>query len=216
MSSNPLPQDPDALLVSRNQLPTLFEILSWRTLPPIDIISFYMHMLGQEQSVDYLDFLVGSNISTVPTYEEYMPTTCSRLNVSQHLSLCRQYVRSTHSSVLSEESNSSPGPVTPLAAIPAKYTSAARNITRTDLRASATKILYTYLILDSERRIVVPESIVKEVIAGVEEQGLYDPEIFNEAKNYVFQVMERDAFPGFLRAKGLGNLTRMSQYPRVR
>lgn len=48
----PSPQ-PDLL---RNRLPTLFEVLSRRTLPPVDLFSFYIYMRDQQRSVDYLDF----------------------------------------------------------------------------------------------------------------------------------------------------------------
>jgi hypothetical protein len=48
----PSPQ-PD---LSRNRLPTLFEVLSRRTLPPVDLFSFYIYMRDQQRSVDYLDF----------------------------------------------------------------------------------------------------------------------------------------------------------------
>jgi len=41
---------------SRNRLPTLFEVLSRRTLAPVDLFSFYIYMRDQQRSVDYLDF----------------------------------------------------------------------------------------------------------------------------------------------------------------
>lgn len=50
--STPSPQ-PD---LERNRLPTLFEVLSRRTLPPVDLFSFYIYMRDQQRSVDYLDF----------------------------------------------------------------------------------------------------------------------------------------------------------------
>ena len=40
----------------RNRLPTLFEVLSRRTLAPVDLFSFYIYMRDQQRSVDYLDF----------------------------------------------------------------------------------------------------------------------------------------------------------------
>lgn len=49
---SPSPQ-PD---LTRNRLPTLFEVLSRRTLPPVDLFSFYIYMRDQQRSVDYLDF----------------------------------------------------------------------------------------------------------------------------------------------------------------
>lgn len=51
-SGSPSPQ-PD---LHRNRLPTLFEVLSRRTLPPVDLFSFYIFMRDQQKSVDYLDF----------------------------------------------------------------------------------------------------------------------------------------------------------------
>lgn len=52
VAATPSPQ-PD---MQRNRLPTLFEVLSRRTLPPVDLFSFYIYMRDQQRSVDYLDF----------------------------------------------------------------------------------------------------------------------------------------------------------------
>lgn len=79
-------------------------------------------------------------------------------------------------------------------------------VARADIRASAEKILYTFILPGSEREIVLPEQILNHIIHAIEEEGRDDPEVFNDAKEYVFQAMERDAFPGFLQAKALGNL----------
>ena len=40
----------------RDRLPTLVEVLSRRTLPPVDLFTFYIYMRDQQRSVDYLDF----------------------------------------------------------------------------------------------------------------------------------------------------------------
>lgn len=79
-------------------------------------------------------------------------------------------------------------------------------VARQDIRASAEKILYTFLLPGAEREITLPGSITQEVTTAIEEHGRDDPEVFDVAKDYVFQAMERDAFPGFLRMKALGNL----------
>lgn len=79
-------------------------------------------------------------------------------------------------------------------------------VARADIRASAEKILYTFLLPGAEREITLPGSITQDVTSAIEELGRDDPEIFDVAKDYVFQAMERDAFPGFLRMKALGNL----------
>ncbi|SPO07663.1 probable RAX1 Protein involved in determination of budding patterns [Cephalotrichum gorgonifer] len=232
--SSPEPQ-PD---LERNRLPTLFEVLSRRTLPPVDLFSFYIYMRDQQRSVDYLDFW---------------------LDVAQHMSLCRHYVRELRRSVLvgtpepaSQRSSAileALGDMTHPVAGPSMYAtekerdqdaqmsaylredlpggqgsprssnmhqSTPRDITdsnspanavrREDIRASAEKILYTFLLPGSEREITLPDSITQDITTALEEHGRDDPEVFDVAKDYVFQAMERDAFPGFLRMKALGNL----------
>lgn len=89
------------------------------------------------------------------------------------------------------------------------------SVSRSDIRASAEKILYTYLLRGSEREIVLPEVILQSIASAIEVDGRDDPELFDEAKDYVFQAMERDAFPGFLSAKALGNLVPASAMIRL-
>ncbi|GAO17206.1 uncharacterized protein UV8b_05466 [Ustilaginoidea virens] len=241
-ATTPSPQ-PD---MARNRLPTLFEVLSRRTLPSVDLFSFYIYMRDQQRSVDYLDFW---------------------LDVAQHMSLCRHYVRELRRSVLvatpdMEKTNSkrssqileSIGDLEPRPAGPSMYAtekerdqdaqmsaflredqahhdsphngvgmarpspqfgtprdvtdsnSPSHTVARQDIRASAEKILYTFLLPGAEREIVLPGSITQDVTTAIEEYGRDDPEVFDVAKDYVFQAMERDAFPGFLRMKALGNL----------
>jgi hypothetical protein len=83
-------------------------------------------------------------------------------------------------------------------------------VARADIRASAEKILYTFVLPGSEREIILPETILNRIIHAIEEEGRDDPEVFDDAKDYVFQAIERDAFPGFLQAKALGNLVPLS------
>ncbi|KZL75125.1 RGS domain protein, partial [Colletotrichum tofieldiae] len=243
-SGTPSPQ-PD---LHRNRLPTLFEVLSRRTLPPVDLFSFYIFMRDQQKSVDYLDFW---------------------LDVAQHMSLCRHYVRELRRSVLvgtpdldkSGSKRSSAileglGDMSHGAAGPSMYASEkeknqdaqmsaylreevhedspqsstgeqrgrasgafstprdmttdsnspAHTVARQDIRASAEKILYTFLLPGAEREIILPGSITQDVTTAIEDFGRDDPEVFDVAKDYVFQAMERDAFPNFLRMKALGNL----------
>jgi hypothetical protein len=42
--------------IDRNRFPTLFEVLSRKTVAPLDLFSFYIYMRDQQRSVDYLDF----------------------------------------------------------------------------------------------------------------------------------------------------------------
>lgn len=93
--------------------------------------------------------------------------------------------------------------------------SPAHTVARGDIRASAEKILYTYLLPGAEREIILPHSITQDITVSIEERGRDDPEVFDAAKDYVFQAMERDAFPGFLRMKALGNLVPPSMMMRL-
>ncbi|KAJ4402081.1 Bud site selection protein, Revert to axial protein 1 [Didymella pomorum] len=246
-------------MIERNRFPTLFEVLSRKTVAPLDLFSFYIYMRDQQRSVDYLDFW---------------------LDVSQHLQLCRLYVRRLHRSLVddtpeiekaskrssymqdlndagegpsnekdmledshrvsqylrsnhpsrnhspqnSQGSNHSHDPPRPSFGMtpgdstsPGQLSSADNGQPRReDLRASAEKILYTYLLPGSEREIIIPQSILQDVqnhIEGPEQRS--DPELFDQAKDYVFQAMERDAFPGFLQSKGLGNLVPSSMMIRL-
>ncbi|KAF2758582.1 regulator of G protein signaling superfamily [Pseudovirgaria hyperparasitica] len=260
--STPTPE-PD---MSRNRLPTLFEVLSRRTAAPVDLFSFYIFMRDQQRSVDYLDFW---------------------LDVSQHLSLCRHYVRTLHRSIIDQtpdkigsrrssqvledvglagpsgdkgekdykrtpeqrlsaflrENNegSSVRKHSPATSQDTTGTSRSERrrhsfmtsadgspfhdsspeqggsqISRSDIRASAEKILYTYLLPGSEREIILPQSILNDVTDAIEgPDQRSDPELFDSARDYVFQAMERDAFPGFLRAKALGNIVPSSMFFRV-
>lgn len=92
---------------------------------------------------------------------------------------------------------------------------ASNNVARQDIRASAEKILYTYLLQGSEREIIIPVGILNDITHAIESEGRDDPEVFDAAKDYVFQAMERDAFPGFLRAKALGNIIQPSMLLRL-
>lgn len=93
--------------------------------------------------------------------------------------------------------------------------SPAHTVARADIKTSAEKILYTFLLPNAEREITLPHSITHEITVSIEDRGRDDPEVFDAAKDYVFQAMERDAFPGFLRMKALGNLVPSSMVMRL-
>ena len=279
---------------NRNRLPNLFEVLSRQTLAPVDLFSFYIFMRDQQRSVDYLDFWYLAHDSSFPLCKVH--TNLSRLDVSQHMSLCRHYVRELRRSVLVDtpeleksnskrssyildqmgEVNDPSGPSTnlkgdekfkdqqlsaylrqdngngfkhsPHSSLDSQQSklrgsgdrpgngdrpprasfmsngrtpgrtnsgSPAHTVARADIRASAEKILYTFLLPGSEREIILPQGILQDITTSIEEEGRDDPEVFDAAKDYTFQAMERDAFPGFLRAKALGNLVPPSSFLRL-
>ncbi|ANB11504.1 Rax1p [Sugiyamaella lignohabitans] len=80
-------------------------------------------------------------------------------------------------------------------------------VTRQDIRQSSHRILVTYFMPGAEKEIVMPDRILKAAKHAIEVEGRDDPEVFDEAREYAFQAMEREAFPSFLAARALGNLT---------
>ncbi|KAK7204002.1 putative RGS domain protein [Myxozyma melibiosi] len=258
------PQSP-----ARDRLPTLFEVLNRRTLPPVDLYSFYVFMRDQQLQVDYLDFW---------------------LDIAQHLSLCRLYVRQLRESLLIEtpdidgkgsphssmvldalkvpkeslspdEKNSSDEsrrvsmimrsesltvaePYSQQDIISKRNSavkqhqdrqkqlaeqkfggekseelkdseerrltlthSAGSTVTRLHVKESAYGIMATYLVPGAECELALPLHITRGITTSIEVDGRDDPEVFEEAKEYVFQAMEREAFPAFLEYKALGNLS---------
>lgn len=69
---------------------------------------------------------------------------------------------------------------------------------RNDVQASAEKILYTYILPGGKRVLALPNGITDTLSKEIEMNGREDPEVFDAAKHYVFQVMEREYFPGFI------------------
>ncbi|OAX83936.1 hypothetical protein ACJ72_01702 [Emergomyces africanus] len=131
-----------------------------------------------------------------------------------------QSIHSTNSNQSPHRTHSNDQPLRPSNLDPAHTTGNTSNspghtVTRADIRASAERILYTYLLPGSEREVILPENIVEDIVHMIEREGRDDPEVFDTAKDYVFQAMERDAFPGYLQAKALGNLVPPSILARL-
>lgn len=88
-------------------------------------------------------------------------------------------------------------------------------VTRNDIKQSTHYILVTYFIPGAEREIVLPQRIMRSVRHAIETEGRDDPEVFDEAREYVFEAMQREAFPAFLAAKALGNMTPFGSVVRL-
>lgn len=88
-------------------------------------------------------------------------------------------------------------------------------INRTAIKKSSKNILVTYFSLSSEKKIELPSSIVEKLRFALEEQGRDDPEVFDEAREYVFKALEYNAYPNFLRNNALKNVTKKSAIVRL-
>lgn len=84
------------------------------------------------------------------------------------------------------------------------------NITRITLKSSSRNILNTYFQENSPKKLVIPDRIIRKIRHDVELQGRDDPDVFEDAKNYVYSAMERDSFSFFLQKNALLNLNHRS------
>lgn len=103
-------------------------------------------------------------------------------------------------------------------------------ISRSDLISSAERIYSRYLMPGAEKEIYLPSdlrlasfgpssstlpptnhpSYESEALAQAEV-----PDLFHRQKEFVYTILKEESFPRFLRAKGFGNLTRMSAVVRL-
>ncbi|ODQ81432.1 hypothetical protein BABINDRAFT_159726 [Babjeviella inositovora NRRL Y-12698] len=90
-----------------------------------------------------------------------------------------------------------------------------RLVTRDHLKESSRHILLTYFVDNAPKKLFLPEYITTEVVKAIEIEGRDDPEVFSLAKDWVFNAMQDDAFPGFLASCGICNITNKSYLVRI-
>ncbi|KAI8338666.1 hypothetical protein BC941DRAFT_501794 [Chlamydoabsidia padenii] len=151
-------------------LPTLQQVLSRKTLPPLCLYNYYVVMRDRLHMEQVLDFY---------------------LDVQHHEQLWRQYLRS-----IQKTSHLNDTSYYRLQALD----ESARRIHMRYLVPCAAKDLTQYL----------PIKLVNTIPTR-----LNDPGVFSEAKQYLFRLMQRQAYPKFLRVKGWGNLTLWQQVGRL-
>lgn len=202
--------------MSLNRLPTLHEVLSLKTQAPVDLWGFYVFLRQEYRGIEYLDFY---------------------LAVVKHVSLCKAYIQSqVHTSSLSEEEElwEAEGDVhrmstylrathDPALVQEKDYTMGDPNapsveksfVTRNDIKQHVHNILVTYFIPAAEREIILPTRITTKIRHAIEIEGRYDPEVFLEAREYVFEALQNEAFRSFLGARALANLSSLGSILRL-
>ncbi|KAI8099786.1 uncharacterized protein BX664DRAFT_322115 [Halteromyces radiatus] len=198
---------------THNNLPTLQQVLTRKTLPPICLYNYYIVMRDRLHMEEVLDFY---------------------LDVQHHEQLWRRYVRSMHKTgMLSEddlvegfhsprvlsrishlsnetpkqqEENESMRPETIESKLP----------NRQDVSDSAQHILLRYLVPSASKELTqLPLGLKNATRAMLEQEKRDDPAVFAEAKDYLFELMQRQAYPKFLRIKVWGNVTLWQQLGRL-
>lgn len=255
---------------NRDRLPTLQEVLSRKTAPPVCLYNFYLHMRDRERASEYLDFYLdvlehevickafvrdlkklGMDVNIeYPEYEKFRPLGRSEKGDLNRYSIAtsqdgvhRQLSSSSHGSDTTFTSGYDPPsrPVSPLArnsniqhvidissgnkelrrnrdsvrsnktnntAGNLSFYDRERPFARKDLRESAERIYYKYIFEDSEKFIKLPEYIRENIKHAIDDDPHQrgDPWIYQEAKKEVYAKMEKEHFPGFLKARAFGNV----------
>ncbi len=86
-----------------------------------------------------------------------------------------------------------------------------RPFTRDDLRESAERIYFKYIFGGSEKEIILSNHVREKIAHAIEDESdtrhkRDDPWIYYNAKKEVYNLMEREYFRGFLKAKAFGNM----------
>ncbi|KAI8367473.1 uncharacterized protein BYT42DRAFT_504322 [Radiomyces spectabilis] len=192
-------------------LPTLEEVLSRKTAPPLCLYNFYIIMRDRLQMEEVLDFY---------------------LDVQHHEQLWRRYIRSLRKSGFLTEQDLADGYQSPrlLSRLSNTYsyddekltldtqrTSSMPPPSRQDLAESAQRILLRYLVPSASKELTqLPQELKNAIRRELDRSDPRDdPLVFSDAKEYLFEYMQRYAYPKFLRLKVWGNVTLWQQMGRL-
>ncbi|KAG1057546.1 hypothetical protein G6F43_000632 [Rhizopus delemar] len=184
-----------------SDLPTLDQVLSRKTLPPICLYNFYIIMRDRLKMEEVLDFY---------------------LDLQHHELLWRRYVKTMHRTGHLSETDLSEGFQSPrLLSRLSQRPSTLDNEkipSRKDLSDSSQRLILRYLMPSATKEVTqlpieLRQRLCKEL--EKEENARDDPLLFSEAKNYVFEYMQRFAYPKFLKLKVWGNVTLYQQISRL-
>ncbi|CEI99242.1 hypothetical protein RMCBS344292_13334 [Rhizopus microsporus] len=181
-------------------LPTLDQVLSRKTLPPVCLYNFYIVMRDRLKMEEILDFY---------------------LDLQHHELLWRKYVKAMHrTGHLSEEDLSegyqSPRLLSRLSHSP-QQEEAEKIPSRKELAESAQRLLLRYLVPSATKEVTqLPPELRASLVKDLQKtEARDDPLLFAEAKQYTLEYMQRFAYPKFLRLKAWGNVTLYQQLGRL-
>ncbi|KAI9277871.1 hypothetical protein BY458DRAFT_504290 [Sporodiniella umbellata] len=179
------------------ELPTLDQVLTRKTQPPVCLYNFYIVMRDRLKMEEVLDFY---------------------LDLQHHDLLWRKYVKAMHRTGHLSETDISEGFQSPrlLSRLSAQPTDE-KIPSRKDLTVSSQRLLSKYLVPSSTKEVTqLPIELRKMICEELEKaEARDDPLLFADAKNYVFEYMQRFAYPKFLRLKVWGNVTLNQQIIRL-
>ncbi|KAI8971105.1 hypothetical protein BDB01DRAFT_812327 [Pilobolus umbonatus] len=206
-------------------LPTLDQVLTRKTFPPVCLYNFYIIMRDRLKMEEVLDFYLD-----LQHHELLWKRYVKAMHRSGHLSegdLADGFQSPRVLSRLSHSSLSSPRPKetdyisykTPIlsSSIHDGIHMEKPAPNREDLVKSAQKLLLKYLVPSASKELTqLPMELKTALCRELEKPDPRDdPLLFLEAKEYLFEYMQKHAYPKFLRLKVWGNITLYQQLGRL-
>ncbi|CEP14908.1 hypothetical protein [Parasitella parasitica] len=222
-----------------DDLPTLDQVLSRQTLPPVCLYNFYIIMRDRLKMEEVLDFYLDLQHHELlwVKYVKAMHRSghLSESDLSEGYHSPRVMSRLSHSTTQypASSSPSSPSPQPPqnlnmpmsttMPSLGSSITTTTDNLNNTsvpsrkELADSSQKLLLRYLVPSATKEITqLPAELVTALRNELEKPDPRDdPLLFREAKEYLFDYMQLQAYPKFLRLKVWGNITLYQQLGRL-
>ncbi|KAG1169847.1 hypothetical protein G6F70_008096 [Rhizopus microsporus] len=181
-------------------LPTLDQVLSRKTLPPVCLYNFYIVMRDRLKMEEILDFY---------------------LDLQHHELLWKKYVKAMHRTGHLSEDDLSEGYQSPRLLSRLSHSPQQEEVekipSRKELAESAQRLLLRYLVPSATKEVTqLPSELRESLVKDLQKtEARDDPLLFAEAKQYILEYMQRFAYPKFLRLKAWGNVTLYQQLGRL-
>ncbi|KAI8891098.1 hypothetical protein K501DRAFT_205754 [Backusella circina FSU 941] len=218
-------------------LPTLDQVLTRKTLPPVCLYNYYIVLRDRLKMEEVLDFYLD-----LQHHEQLWKRYVKAMHRSGHLTESdladgyhspRILSRLSYNSDEKQRADSSPPPMRkgdslsvpmPVVRPPldedeemSSAISTRQVPSRKDLTDSSQRLLLRYLVPSATKELTqLPVELKNALRQELEKPGARDdPVLFREAKDYLFEYMQRHAYPKFLRLKVWGNVTLHQQLGRL-
>lgn len=217
---------------AHGDLPTLDQVLSRKTLPPVCLYNFYIIMRDRLKMEEVLDFYLDLQHHEL-LWKRYVKAMHRRGHLSE-TDLSEGFQSPRILSRLSNQYFPSSSPRTPSPInMPISLTRPSlgeevsstinTNTTekdvpnRKDLMDSSQRLLLRYLVPSATKELTqLPDQLKLALRNELEKPDPRDdPLLFADAKDYVFEYMQKQAYPKFLRLKVWGNVTLYQQLGRL-
>ncbi|KAI9141683.1 RGS domain-containing protein [Paraphysoderma sedebokerense] len=173
-------------------VPTLEQVLARKTCPPVSLYNFYLYLKEKEHSAENIDFW---------------------LDLDAHTNLWKIYYKQLYSgSGVSNRQNGAPinAKTSVKIEIDGKIKVVNdRNVSKSEVIKNAQKLFETYLLPGGKKELNIPQPVRKSVDEALNQGKRFDPSVFAEVKQHIFETMNMDSYPRFLTSSYSTNLTYM-------